>query len=302
MGSKGSDLMVWMNGEVVPEHEARISIFDDGFTRGDAVFDAARTFAGKPFQVEEHIERFFHSCEMTKLTPALDQKRLVEVCHEMARQNAAAAEKYGDFWIIARVTRGGKNVSIQCEATTIIACDPIPFASRAPLYRDGIAIRTPSVRRTPPWALSPRIKSHNYLNFIVGEHEVKSADPKAWSVLLDENGNIAEGNGSNVFLVKGNTLYTPRELFVLPGITRATVMRLAHRLGYEVKEQDVDLRDAYLADEIFLTSTSLCLCGVNSVNGRPVKAGAFGPVTMRLLSAYNELVGIDVRAQYLKFL
>jgi branched-chain amino acid aminotransferase len=158
------------------------------------------------------------------------------------------------------------------------------------------------VRRTPPWAVSPRVKSHNYLNVVMAELEVKQAQPAAWALLLDERGNLAEGANSNIFLVRGQKLLTPREQFVLPGITRSTVMGLAKDLGLGVAETDLDLRDAYLADEAFLTSTSLCVCGVASINGRPLRNGAFGPVTTELSKAFGRLVGMDVRGQYLAYL
>jgi len=295
-------LVLWMNGEFVPENEARISIFDDGFTRGDAVFDAARTFGGKPFQLPEHLTRLARSCEALKLKPALSLEQLVEIAHDVVRKNAFALPKHGDFWIDFRVTRGGHRDSFSPQASTIVLCDPIPFKSRAAFYRDGIRLVTPSIRRTPPSSVSPRIKSHNYLNFVLAEQEVKDNTPGAWALLLDERGNLAEGSSSNVFVVQGNELFTPREQMVLPGITRATVMKLARDLGYSVVEKDLDLRDTYLADEVFLTSTSLCACGVSQINGRPVRNGAFGPVTTRILKAYGELVGIDVRKQYLSFL
>ncbi len=295
-------LVLWMNGEFVPETEARISVFDDGFTRGNAVFDAARTFAGKPFQLPEHLARLERSCEALKLTPSLTAAQFIDVANQVVQKNAWALPKYGDFWIDFRVTRGASRDSFSPPASTIVICDPIPFKTRAPLFRDGIKLVTPSIRRTPPSSVSPRIKSHNYLNFVLAEQEVKDNTPGAWALLLDEHGNLAEGSSSNVFVVHGNEIYTPREQMVLPGITRATVMKLARDLGYTVVEKDLDLRDTYLADEVFLTSTSLCACGVSQINGRAVRNGAFGPVTTKILKAYSELAGVDVRKQYLAFL
>ncbi len=294
-------LTVWMNGKYLPEEEAKISIFDDGFTRGDAAFDAARTFGGKPFQLEEHIERLFHSCDVLCLKPALSRKEFMDVALELCEKNRPLLLRFGDFWIDFRVTRGAHRVSYSTDPTTLVLCDPIPFSERATLYRDGIRLVTPSVRRTPHWAVSPRVKTHNYLNFVLAELEVKSNSPGAWALLLDERGNLAEGANSNVFLVRNGELLTPHEKFVLPGITRGTVIKLAKDLGINVREIDLDMRDIYLADEVFLTSTSLCVCGVSQVNGRKIRSGPFGPVTSQLLFAYSQFAGVDVREQYLRF-
>lgn len=294
-------LTVWINGNFVSEREASVSIFDDGFTRGDAAFDAARTFGGRPFQLEEHVNRLLQSCEVLNLKPALSKEEFIKTAREVVERNQSLLGEYGDFWIDFRVTRGAHRVSYSSDATTIILCDPIPFKDRAHLYREGISLVIPSVRRTPHWAVSPRIKSHNYLNFVLAELEVKQTNPGSWALLLDERGNLAEGSNSNIFLVRDGELFTPKEQFVLPGITRATVIKLARETGISVHETDLDTRDLYLADEVFLTSTSLCVCGVRSTNGRPVKEGAFGPVTQKLLAAYGAFAGVDIRKQYLEF-
>jgi branched-chain amino acid aminotransferase len=160
---------------------------------------------------------------------------------------------------------------------------------------------TPSVRRTPPESLSPRVKTHNYLNLIAGDLEVRAQDPEAWAVLLDTRGNLAEGLGSNVFLVRGGTLETPREQMVLAGISRDTVISLAREAGLRVVERDIDLYDAYTADEAFLTSTSLCICPVQSINGARIGTAAVpGPVTRQLTEAYSRFVDFDFVGQYLK--
>jgi branched-chain amino acid aminotransferase len=148
--------------------------------------------------------------------------------------------------------------------------------------------------------LSPRAKTHNYLNLILADKEVKSSRPDAWSILLDENGNLCEGNGSNIFVVRNERLLTPREQYVLPGVSRRTVMELAGALGLACEERDLDVYDAVTADEVFLTSTSLCICPVRSVNGHTIGDGAVpGPVTRRLTEAYIAHVGTDFVAQYL---
>ena len=150
--------------------------------------------------------------------------------------------------------------------------------------------------------LSPRAKTHNYLNLIMADLEAKAQDKEAWSVCSTRTGHLAEGIGSNIFLVRDGEVLTPRERFVLPGISRATVIELCGELGIPCHEADLDLYDAATADEIFMTSTSLCLCPVRSIGGRALPAPLPGPVTRRLTEAYAKSVGCDFVAQYLKHL
>ena len=156
------------------------------------------------------------------------------------------------------------------------------------------------MRRTPPNSLSPRAKMHQYLNLVLADREAKAQNPDAWAVLLDVNGNLAEGQGSNIFLVRDGRLATPSERYVLPGVSRQATIELARQLQIPFDEKDLDLYDAYTADECFLTSTSLCICGVRSLNGRTFAAGRVpGPLTQKLIDAYREMVGCDFVVQYL---
>ena len=148
--------------------------------------------------------------------------------------------------------------------------------------------------------MSPRAKMHNYINVILADLEVKAQNPDAHAVLLDTNGNLCEGMGSNIFIVKDGALITPKSQFVLGGISRETTLELAHELDISVEEADIDVFDAYTADEAFVTSTSFCICAVATINGAPIGDGSVpGPVTDRLQSAYSGLVGIDIVGQYL---
>ena len=204
-----------------------------------------------------------------------------------------------EYWVTQRVTRGLRGIGDRPAPTVIIDCRPIPFKSRAHYYREGIPVIVPSVRRTPPESFSPRVKSHNYLNLVMADLEVKTRDPNAWAVTLDTNGNLAEGEGSNIFIVKNGAVYTPRANYVLGGISRQTAIELAHELNIDMQEKDIDLFDAYTADEAFITATSICICPVSSINGAKIGDGAVpGPVTHRLQNAYSGLVGMDIVGQF----
>ena len=297
--------IVYLNGDYLPENQATIPIKDQGFKYGDGVFDTTRTFGHKIFKLQEHLERFEKSLKYLDLDPGLTISQLASVTEEVVERNLPLLNSEEDYWVTQRVTRGlvGNDSEAWPEwpsATVIVECTPLPLAARAKHYRDGIQIITPSVRRVAPEMASPRAKTHNYLNFVLGDLEVAAQNPDALSVLLDKNGNLAEGKGSNVFLVRGHRLITPKEKYVLPGVSRSVTMELGRKLGLEVEEGDIDLFDAYNADEAFITSTSFCICPIQSINGRkPSVLDMPGPVTKKLITAYTELVDFDWYSQYL---
>jgi branched-chain amino acid aminotransferase len=302
--SLGNERVASFNGKIVRESEVLIPFRDQGFLRGDAVFDMTRTFNGKAFRIEEHVTRLYRSLKYLDIDPGLSPAEMTSISEEVLARNRHLLGPGEDYWLAQRISRGvgrvpGDNWN-HYGPNVIVECVPLPLRERAKYFRDGIDVVTPSLRRTPPDALSPRAKMHQYLNLVLADREVKAQSPDAWAVLLDVNGNLAEGQGSNIFLVRDGALTTPRERYVLPGISRQATIDLARQLLIPFEEKDLDLYDAYTADECFLTSTSLCICGVRSLNGRTFGAGRVpGPVTERLIDAYKEMVGCDFVAQYL---
>jgi branched-chain amino acid aminotransferase len=296
--------IAYFNGRFVPEREVLIPFRDRGFKYGDAVFDTTRTFGHRIFKLSEHVDRLYRSLRYLRIDPGIGPGRMIEITEEVLRRNLSLIDPDEDYWVTQRVSRGldasAREVWPQEGATVIVECVPLPLRERAALYRDGIRVLTPSVRRTPPESLSPRVKTHNYLNLVAADLEVRAQDPTAWAILLDSKGNLAEGLGSNIFLVRDRTLLTPREQTVLSGISRDTVIALAKDAGLTVEERDLDLYDAYNAHEVFLTSTSLCVCPVSSINGAPIGDGVPGPVTRQLTEAYCRFVDFDFVSQYLK--
>ena len=292
--------VAYINGEILPESEVRIPFRDRGFTAGDTVYDTARTFSKKIFKLQEHLDRLYNSLKYMRIDPGLSKEQMRDLTMQVLEANLSLLGETDDYWVSQQVTRGVPTDE-GLKPTVLIDCAPLPFEARANYYRDGIPVIVPSVRRTPPEAMSPRAKVHNYINLQLAEMEVKAQNPNAWPVLLDMNGNLAEGPGSNFFIVKDGALITPREQYILSGLSRKTAIELALELGVEVHEVDIDLYDAYTADEAFVTSTSFCICPVSSVNGNDIADGAVpGQVTSRLMNAYSGLVGMDFVQQYLE--
>jgi branched-chain amino acid aminotransferase len=298
-----NERVAYFNGKIVPESDVLIPFRDRGFMAGDAVFDTARTVRHRIFKLKEHIDRLYNSLRYIQVDPRISPKEMTAITEDVVARNLHLIDADDDYWVSQRISRGSDSADSVAgrgaTPTVIVECRPLPLKQRARHFRDGIDVIVPAVRRTAPDMLSPRAKTHNYLNLVMGDLEAKAADPEAWAVLLDANGNLCEGTGSNIFIVRRGAVMTPRERYVLPGISRETVIELAREIGQPLAEADIDLYDAYTADEAFLTSTSLCICPVRSFNGRHVGVDSMpGPVTQRLIDAYARLLDFDFVAQY----
>ena len=296
--------LAWFNGKFMPENQVLISFRDRSWKYGDGAFDMTRTFNGRVFRLKEHIDRFYRSLRYLRLDPGMSPHEMIDVSEQIVARNEHLRSKAGDWWIGQRVSRGvdpiDDEVPEHTGSTVIVECTPLPLKARARQFRDGLDVWTPAQRRIAPDMLSPRAKTHNYLNMIVAEQSVKAHDPDGWAVLLDVNGNLAEGMGSNIFIVREGKLFTPSERYVLQGVSRQMTFDLARKLAIPVIEGDIDLFDAANAEEMFLTSTSLCIAAVRSFNGARVGDGRVpGPITKRLIDAYIAEVGCDFVKQYL---
>ena len=302
-----TERIAYYNGLYVPESEVMIPFRDRGFVLGDAVFDTARTFGGKIFKLEEHIERLYRSLKAIDINPGIEPQKMQEISEEVVKRNLPMLNEGEDYWVFQRITRGqnvvGGEIWQSGSSTVIVECTPLPIKPRAKLFREGIDMHIPSIRRIPPECLSPSVKSHNYLNLVLADLEVRDKGPNAWAVLLDTRGFLCEGIGSNLFLVRDGCLFTPRSQYVLAGVSRQTVIELAEKLNIQVIEDDLSPYDALNADEAFITSTSFCICPARSCNGKPIgKSQVPGPMTEKLQEAFAEEVGYNFVDQYLTHL
>jgi branched-chain amino acid aminotransferase len=297
MTALANSRVAWFNGQFLPEAQVLIPFRDRSWKYGDGAFDMTRTFHGKPFRLKEHIDRFYRSLRYLRIDPGLSPHEMIELSEQVVQRNEHLRPSVGDWWVGQRVSRGVDAVGDEgwdhTGPNVVIEVVPLPLKKRARHFRDGAEVIVTSMRRTSPTMLSPRAKMHNYLNMIVAEMPVKASNPDAW----------AEGLGSNIFIVRDGKLFTPREHYVLPGVSRQMTMDLAADLDIPCEERDLDLFDAETADEMFLTSTSLCILPVRRFSGGVVADGKVpGPITSKLMAAYSQAVGCDFVRQYLDLL
>jgi len=287
---------------MVPEAEAKISIFDSGFKLGDTVTESTRTFGHRPFKLDGHIERLYRSMKVTRIDPGYSVEELTRLSLQVLEANLPLIEPEDDYWLVHNISRGiavsGADPTRQrSAATVVIHCWPLDLRDWARFYEDGCHAVTAMSRAVPPQALDARIKNCSRLPYTMAEIEVKLVDPNAQGVILDVNGNVAENKGGNLFAVAGGALRTPVARNALAGISRETVMELAASLKIAVHEMDLMPYDLYTADELFFTSTPYCIMPATTFNGLPVGDGQVGPVTRQLLRAWSERVGVDIATQ-----
>jgi branched-chain amino acid aminotransferase len=294
--------LVYVNGAMVQRDEAKISVFDSAVMLGDTVTESTRTFAHKPFKLEQHIARLYKSLKVTRINPGMTPDEMLELSLRILEANLHLVDADEDCWLVHNISRGmsvaGADPTIQrSPATIIIFTSPMILTDWARFYVEGCHAVTPMSRAMPPQALDARIKNRSRMAYTLAEIEVKLVDPQAQGILLDLDGNIAENKGANFFIVADDVLKTPPTSSALAGISRATVLELAAELGIPARETNVQPYDVYTADEAFFTSTPYCIMPATRFNGLPVGDGQVGPITKRLLSAWSDLVGVDIVAQ-----
>lgn len=296
-----------MNGTLVPEREAKISIFDSGFHVGDTVLEVARTFNHKPFKLKEHLLRLAKSLHSTHIDSGFSIEELGGICRKVLEVNEHLIDKNGDVWITVSITRGilpmfQDIIGAQKGATVVVNCRPIEFKSYARFYKTGAQVIVSNRRQIPPQCLDPKIKTRSRINFALAEIEAQMVDPDAYPLLLDIEGNITENTGANFFIVTEGILKTPTPRNILCGISRQTVLELAEELGIKSMECDLQVYDVENADEAFLTATSKCILPVTMINNLKIGSGIPGPVTEKLLSEWSKKVGLDIVGQALSFM
>jgi branched-chain amino acid aminotransferase len=292
------ELTYWVNGSFVPASQAVVPLNSRGYRLGDGVFDTERTFNGKIFRLKEHMDRLERSLRMTRIDLGMSMEAFARLTEETVERNRSLLPTHGDYWIYQTVHRGGGKSPLDPEpAFASILVEPLSFARFAPYYTKGMPLVTPSVRSTSTIGMEPKIKTISRLNMVLADLEAKQADPDAMTLLLDEQGKLAEVLSGNLFLVRGGTIHTPGTRGILEGVTRGTTMELCAKLKLPVEEGELTPYDLYTADEAFVTTTSYCILPVGKLNGSPVGRAIPGPVTQQLTAAWRDLVGMDFVAQ-----
>ena len=281
-------LQIYINGKFFDKENAKISVYDHGLLYGDGVFEGMRAYSGVVFRIAEHLERLYESARAIQLTIPMTLKALGEAVDATLAKNSLQ-----DAYIRLVVTRGAGALGLDPNKTSdpqvIIIADSISLYP-AEFYEKGLPIITASTIRSHPAALSPRIKSLNYLNNIMAKMEGLRAGCVE-ALMLNHKGEVAECTGDNIFIVKhGRLLTPPKDAGILEGITRNAVIELAKIAGIPVEETSLTRHDVFVADECFLTGSAAEVIPVVNIDARVIGDGQVGPITKQLLAAFKALV------------
>jgi len=280
-------LKVYVDGKLYDKEDAAVSVYDHGLLYGDGVFEGIRSYAGKVFRLEEHLDRLWDSAKAIWLEIPISKKEMAKAIEDTLAVNAIE-----DGYIRVVVTRGCGTLGLdpnKCSNPQVIIITDRISLYPDELYEKGLEIITVSTVRNHPAALNPRVKSLNYLNNILAKIEGLQAGCIE-ALMLNHKGEVAECTGDNIFLVRGGKLLTPPiEAGVLEGITRDEVIRLARDAAIEVREVPLTKHDVYIADECFLTGTAAEVIPVVKVDSRTIGDGTPGPITRDLIKRFHKL-------------
>ncbi len=283
------ELNVYIDGKFYAKSEAKVSVYDHGLLYGDGVFEGIRAYDNVVFKLKEHIERLYKSAHSIMLQIPVTQKQMTKAVLNTLKKN-----NLRDAYIRLVVTRGVGDLGLdprKCQkATVIIIAEPVISLHSKEKKEKGITAMITWVKRDPVDATSHEVKSLNYLNSVLAKIESNTAGVDE-AICLDKTGFVCEGVAENIFIVKEDKIITPHtSTGALPGITRAVVMELAAKLGFEVVENNLTPNELFIADEAFLTGTAAEITPVREVNGRTIGAGRTGPTTKTLLQEFNKIV------------
>ena len=279
--------IIFMNDRLVPEEEARVSVFDHGLLYGDGVFEGLRSYSGRVFRLDAHLDRLWASARAISLEIPLAKETVAK-----AVIDTLAANKLVDGYVRLLITRGAGSLGLDPNRTknpqVIVIADTISLYPQE-FYERGLRIVTAATQRVHSAALSPRIKSLNYLNNIIARLEVTRAGCLE-GLMLNSEGYVAEATGDNIFILRdGNLLTPPVSAGILDGITRRTAIELAKTLGIETKEELFTVYDVYTSKECFLTGTAAEIAPVAELDGRVISDGKPGKFTRQLTELFHKL-------------
>lgn len=300
MRSKSSDVTAYYRGNWVSSDELSIPIDDFGFAMGVTVVERLRTFGGQLFRTEKHLERMRRSLEIVGWNANALCDEIDSALVEFMQRNAALIGEGDDWSVAAFVTPG--NTPTATKPVVCVHGYPLLFGNWADQFEAGLSAMTVSVRELPANVWPPELKCRSRMHYYLADQEARSKQPVSRAILLDQDGFVCQGSTANVVAYYADRgLVTPKRSKVLPGVTQEVLYELADELNIAHCEDDLTPAEFAAADEIYFVSTSICLLPVVRLDDNLVGDGRPGPMYRRLLTAWSEYVGFDIREQARRF-
>jgi branched-subunit amino acid aminotransferase/4-amino-4-deoxychorismate lyase len=291
--------LAYLHSDFLPQSAARLSLHDAGFVWGATITDLCRTFRHRLFRLDDHLGRFRESCRLARVPLPPGDDELRGIAERLVSHNAALIGENNDLALVMFATPGPIGYYLgetgQGPPTFGMHTFPLPFERYARLFREGATLQVPGVRHVPTASLDPRVKQRSRLSWWIAEQEVHEADPSASALLLDVDGFVTETAAANLLIVRDGRVQTPWRGRVLSGVSLKVVEELCRELGLPFDEADLSLADCRQAAEAMLANTGYCLAPVRRIQEAELPCP--GPVFERLLAAWSERVGVDIRAQ-----
>ncbi len=278
---------IYIDGEMLPESEAKVSVFDHGLLYGDGIFEGIRFYNGRVFRLEQHIRRLYDCARAILIKIPLTPEEMIAATCATVRANGLQ-----DGYIRLVVTRGVGPMGLspfKCPKPSVIIIAATISLYPEEAYRTGLTMATVSTRRPSHDILSPQVKSLNYLNNIMAKVEALQAGAEE-GLMLNDVGLVAECTGDNIFIVRDGVISTPPlTAGALDGITRGAVFDISKELGITIREREFSRHDVFIADECFLTGTAAEVIAAVKLDGREIGDGKPGSVTQRVIARFREL-------------
>jgi branched-subunit amino acid aminotransferase/4-amino-4-deoxychorismate lyase len=294
----------FLNGRFVSAADAVVPVTDAGFLLGATVAEQLRTFGGNLFRLDQHLDRLWHSLEIVGTDPRLSRDELAGAAEELVRRNYSLLSEGDDLGLTIFATPGPYPTYVPEGGPPLVGVHtfPLPFTLWENLYDEGQALRVTEIRQVPSTCWPSELKCRSRMHYFLADQHARAAEPGSRALLLDDTGHVVEASTANLVIVdQGGVLVSPPREKILPGISVAVLSELAGGLGLEMEHREMTPADVAAAREVMLTSTSPCLLPVTRFNGTDIADGRPGDVFQRLLAAWSEHAGLDIRAQARRF-
>jgi branched-subunit amino acid aminotransferase/4-amino-4-deoxychorismate lyase len=304
--NNASEPTAFLNGEYLPLSRASVGVFDVGFVQGVTVAEQLRTFRGKLFRLEMHLDRLARSLEIVGLRPSQSLPELGRIATELVERNRPLIHAEDDLGATIFVTPGMSasysDVARQSGPTVGVHTQPLSFGQWAEKYRTGDSLVVTDIVQVPNECWPRALKCRSRIHYYLADKKAQQVEPGARALLLDEDGFVMEASTANVVIYNAREgLVSPPREDVLPGVSIAVLEELATKMGISFVHRQLSVAEIAAAAEVLLCSTSPSVWSVTRLNERPIGDGQAGPICQRLRTAWSKLVGVDIEAQATRF-